>query len=60
MGARPIAPGVFGGRLPLIGDPTSSTSPATDLPATCWTVSRSKASPEIPKIDLAGANRGLS
>lgn len=44
----------------LVGDPTSCTNPDTDRPATCWTVGKPKARPEIPKMDLAGANRGLS
>lgn len=26
----------------LVGDPTSSTHPETDLPATCWTVGKPK------------------
>lgn len=44
----------------LVGEPTSSTHPDNGEPATCWTVRKPKARPEIPKMDLAGANRGLS
>ncbi|MNJ46087.1 hypothetical protein D3C77_412080 [compost metagenome] len=44
----------------LVGEPTNSSHPDTGLPATCWTMGKLKAARPIPKMDLAGANRGLS
>ncbi|WP_055137528.1 hypothetical protein [Pseudomonas corrugata] len=49
----------------LVGEPTSSSHPDTQLPATCWTVRKPKPKPKkdplggLTAADLARANSGL-